>query len=96
MKDRHSNPILLGGKTYCIHKNNLSSLYVIKNIQPVYTMPKCDDKTAEFTMSYIHAYSLTLESHHVMLFYVRNSERFVLVDGQGYEWEMDTSHEKMV
>lgn len=46
-------------------------------------------------MSYLHAYSL-LESHHVMLFYVRNSERFILVDGQGYEWEIVNSHEKMV
>jgi len=93
MKDRHGNPILLGGKTHCINKNNI---YVIKNIQHVYTEPKLDNKTSEFTMSYLHAYSLTLESHHVMLFYVRNSERFILVDGQGYEWEIVNSHEKMV
>ena len=95
MKDRHGNLILLGENTHCIKKNNLNA-YVIKNIQKVYTEPKCDDKTAEFTMAYIQAYSRTLESHHVLLFYVRNSERFVLVDGQGYEWEMDNSHEKMV
>ena len=95
MKDRHGNPILLGGNTHCINKNNLNT-YVIKNIQQVYTEPKLNEKMSEFTMSYIHAYSLTLESHHVMLFYIRNSERFVLVDGQGYEWEMDNSHENMV
>ena len=93
MKDRHGNPISLGGNTHCMNKN---SLYIIKNIQRVYTEPNLDSKSSEFTMSYLHAYSVTLESHHVMLFYVKNSERYVLVDGQGYEWVMDSNHKKMV
>ena len=83
--DRYNNPIATHGITRCMYTLDE---YMITNIQHLYSQSDIDKIDSEFTMSYIQAHSMTLDTHHVLLFYVRNSARFILIDGQGREWEI--------
>ena len=80
--DKHQREILVHSITRCC---NTKEDYMITSIQHIHTHLYNHN---EFTMAYIQAYTMKKDTHYVLLFYVRNSDRFVLIDGQGREWEV--------